>query len=70
MHHVPEVEDGVSEGTLEHYLAFLDDYETVYGEAAPTAYWPRPNLAAIGVEAACQGCKGCNTCTGTECTVH
>lgn len=70
MHHVPEVEGAVSEGTLEHYLAFLHDYETVYGEAAPTAYWPRPKMDAFGAEAACMGCKGCNTCTGTSCTIH
>jgi len=71
MHHVPEVEDGVSDGTLEHYLAFLDDYEAVYGEAAPAAYWPRPKLDAIGAEAACKGCSACAGCgSGGSCTVH
>ena len=72
MHHVPEVQkSGVSDDTLEHYFAFLDDYEKVYGEPAPAAYWPRPGLSALGVsDTACTGCKGCNSCTGHSCTVH
>jgi len=68
LHHVPEVEGQISEETLDHYLAFLTDYETVFNEPAPSAYWPRPD---DNPEAnACRGCRGCNSCTGHGCTVH
>jgi len=68
LHHVPEIDGHMSEDTLDHYLTFLDDYETVYREPAPAAYWPRPS--SIHAEAACKGCSACNGCSGHSCTVH
>ncbi|CUX03860.1 hypothetical protein N5C66_26655 [Rhizobium pusense] len=68
LHHVPEVEGQMSEGTFEHYLAFLTDYEEVFNEPAPAAYWPRPDGDPESV--ACRGCSGCNSCSGQSCTVH
>ncbi len=73
LHHVPEAEGTVSAGTIEHYLAFLADYEAVYGEAAPTTYWPRPTLNAFSGTSgeACKGCSACSGCgSGGSCTVH
>ncbi|MGV1915617.1 glycine-rich domain-containing protein [Rhizobium sp. 22-785-1] len=68
LHHVPESDGQMSENTFEHYLAFLDDYEAVFNEPAPAAYWPRPG-GNSEVES-CRGCGGCNGCTGQACTVH
>jgi hypothetical protein len=70
LHHVPEVEGKASPATLDHYLAFLADYERVYGEPPAPAYWPNPKQSGIRAEAACRGCAGCNGCTGQSCTVH
>ncbi len=69
LHHVPEVEGRgrLSDATLDQYLAFLDDYERIYGEPAPSAYWPRPVISA---QDATTECSGCNSCTGMSCTVH
>ena len=70
LHHVPEVE-GEEGGSIEHYLAFLADYEAVFGEAPPAEYWPRPSIAAISDSTACKGCKSCSGCgSGGSCTVH
>lgn len=68
LHHVPEVDGNMSEDTLDNYLAFLADYETVYREPAPTDYWPRPS--GLHADAACKGCSACNGCTGQGCTLH
>ncbi len=72
LHHVPEADGRASQGTIDHYVAFLADYEAVYGEAAPVAYWPRPHIHAFAGTSgeACSGCRGCNACTGQSCTVH
>ncbi|WP_100772187.1 glycine-rich domain-containing protein [Rhizobium sullae] len=69
LHHVPEVEGEMSASTFDHYLAFLADYEAVFNEPAPSAYWPRPTGNDTDV-AACTGCSGCNSCTGHSCTVN
>jgi len=69
LHHVPEVEGKMSPNTFNHYLAFLADYEAVFNEPAPAAYWPRPggNPEAN----ACRGCSACSSCgSGGSCTVH
>ncbi|MBD9450273.1 hypothetical protein IB244_01585 [Rhizobium sp. RHZ02] len=69
LHHVPEVEGQMSENTFEHYLAFLVDYEAVFNEPAPAAYWPRPDGDPDAV--ACRGCSACSGCGGGgSCTVH
>lgn len=68
LHHVPEVEGQMSSNTFDHYLAFLADYEAVFNEPAPAAYWPRPDGDPESI--ACTGCSGCNSCTGHSCTVH
>jgi hypothetical protein len=68
LHHVPEADGQMSEDTLDHYLTFLDDYEAVYQEPAPAAYWPRPS--GLHAEAACKGCSACSGCSGHSCTVH
>ena len=69
LHHVPEVEGQMSANTFEHYLAFLADYEAVFNEPAPAAYWPRPEGDPESV--ACKGCSACSSCGGGgSCTVH
>ncbi|WP_154964311.1 glycine-rich domain-containing protein [Agrobacterium tumefaciens] len=69
LHHVPEVEGQMSMSTFDHYLAFLADYEAVFNEPAPAAYWPRPDGDPESV--ACKGCSACSSCGGGgSCTVH
>lgn len=46
IHHLPETGDKASAATIDGYLDFLADYETVYGEAPPVAYWPIPKKGA------------------------
>lgn len=70
LHHVPEADGQASPETLDHYLAFLSDYETVYGEPPTSAYWPNPNRKKIDAATACKGCSACNGCTSDPCTVH
>lgn len=68
LHHVPEADGQMSDDTLDHYLTFLEDYEAVYQEPAPMAYWPRPT--DLHAAAACKGCSACSGCSGHSCTVH
>ncbi|WP_132562950.1 glycine-rich domain-containing protein [Rhizobium sullae] len=70
LHHVPEVEGEMSASTFDHYLAFLADYEAVFNEPAPSAYWPRPT-GNDPEAAACKGCSACSSCgSGGSCTVN
>ncbi len=68
LHHVRENDGHMTENTLDHYLAFLSDYEAVYKEPAPTAYWPQPT--DLYADRACNGCSACNGCTSHSCNVH
>jgi hypothetical protein len=68
LHHVPEVEGASSTVAFDNYLAFLADYERIYGERPAPGYWPNPDRAKVRSDNACTGCRGCNSCR--SCTVH
>jgi hypothetical protein len=71
LHHVPEVEGGSSTATFDNYLAFLADYQKIYGERPAPGYWPNPDRAKVRADNACRGCGGCGSCgSGGSCTVH
>ncbi|MGV1905722.1 glycine-rich domain-containing protein [Agrobacterium cavarae] len=69
LHHVPEVEGSMSPSTVSLYLSFLEDYEAVFEEPAPAAYWPRPDGDPESNQ--CRGCSACSGCGGGgSCTVN
>jgi len=51
LHHVPEPDGVATQSTIDHYLAFLEDYEKVYGEQPPPAYWPNPKRSPLKADA-------------------
>ncbi|MBM2715781.1 hypothetical protein JQK88_32235 [Mesorhizobium caraganae] len=62
LHHIPEPHGVATQGTIDRYLAFLEDYRTVYGEAPPPAYWPKPKRSPHNTDTACYGCDACDGC--------
>ncbi|MEG9884477.1 MAG: hypothetical protein V6Z86_07655 [Hyphomicrobiales bacterium] len=74
IHHVPETEDKASAATIDGYLDFLADYETVLGETPPVAYWPSPKSLSrrpgMEMELNCGGCSGCGHYGCSACAAH